>query len=568
MTEAKWRLMGQQGCYGSAVLAARTAQGHILDLVIAHHVEPNAAYRDRAIEELKNLVSWSTWCDPVNSEMGVDLCTAEAAVAAVVGLDWLWEDLGEPDRLRVLHAVRHRAIEPYRQAVAKGAWWYNVYHSWNAVINGGLGLAGLALGDEMPAAQDAYHRSTQGLRNFFAALGREGGWDEGTGYWGFAMRYILLLGEAAGRLLDDQSILHSRGMDATGQFPVYFTPNGQPASFGDMPSVPLLGAAYLLVKHFGQKELVWWLDTYAFHRDVNSADWSAAGLALLMRPVDADVPADPDLRTLKVFNEIGWAAMADHWPHPSLYVSAKTGDLGAHHSQHDMNSIQVQVGGEMLLTDPGHAPYSREYFSPARSGFYEVQARAHNTLIVGERDHRPDAQGSIIEAQAGKTYRWVACDAGTACGEEVHFARHVVLVVNGGTGAGKMVVVLDELLNPAAERVDLYWHSMGRIELDAASRSGTIVGAKSKLHFAMASTIPMDASVIERPLGSGGAERVLVISAPSAGKLLAASVFSVKPLTSKLELKKLSNGEIRVKASGTDIHFKGLRRRLQLDKVV
>ena len=58
---------------------------------------------------------------------------------------------------------------------------------------------------------------------------------------------------------------------------------------------------------------------------------------------------------MKVFNEIGWAAMADHWPSPSLYVSAKTGDLSAHHSQHDMNSLQVQVDGEMLLADRGAA---------------------------------------------------------------------------------------------------------------------------------------------------------------------------------------------------------------------
>ncbi|MFB3893126.1 MAG: heparinase II/III family protein [Phycisphaerae bacterium] len=566
--EQQWRAMAAQGSYAAALLAARTAQGRIMDLAIAHHADRNPAYRDRAVEELKALISWSTWVDPVHAGQLADLCTAEAAVGAVVGLDWLWEDMTEPDRLRVLHAIRHKAVEPYHKAVSSGAWWYNIYHSWNAVVNSGCGLAGLALGDDVPMAQEAFHKAVGGLRRFFAALGREGGWDEGTGYWGYAMRYVLLLGEAAARLVDDHSIFHTRGIDATGLFPIYFTPNGQPASFGDMPSVPLLGTMYLLVKHFGLKEVTWWLDTYAFHRDVSTTDWSAAGLALLFRPADADVPLAPDLKPLKVFNEIGWAAMADAWPRPSLYVAAKTGDSAAHNSQRDMNSIQLQAGGEMLLTDPGHGAFSAEYLSSARDRFYEVQARAHNTLTIGEEDHEPDAQGSIIEAQSGANYRWVACDAGTACGENVHYVRHVVMVVNAPTQAGRLVLVLDELVNPGGPRVDLAWHTMGRIECKQGATAGRIVGSSQELHFAMTATSPMRAALDERVLGPGRADRALRVTIQGAAKLMVASVFSPRPLAGNVELKRNSGGEVRVKAAGVSVHFRGLRKHLQLDKVV
>ncbi len=145
ITESQWQSLWSKGVRAAAVGAAKTAQGRIIDLLIAHHVEPNDAYCNRAIEELKNLASWSTWVDPCHGQLAADLCTAEAALAAAVGLDWLWEDLSNVDRMRILQAIRHKAIEPYHQAVKDNAWWRGCYHSWNPIVNCGCGIAGLAL---------------------------------------------------------------------------------------------------------------------------------------------------------------------------------------------------------------------------------------------------------------------------------------------------------------------------------------------------------------------------------------------------------------------------------------
>ena len=353
ITEARWQQLWSMGHRSAAVGAAKATQGRILDLLIAHHIEPNSAYCNRAIEELKNLAGWSTWVDPCHSDLAADLCTAEAAVAAAVGLDWLWEDLSRVDRMRVLQAIRHKAIEPYHQAVKDGAWWCTCYHSWNAVVNCGCAIAGLALGDEEPQAEEVFLHARKALRYFFNALGREGGWDEGTGCWGAALRYVLLFGEAASRLVDDQRVFHERGMDVTGLFPVYFTPNGHSASFGDDTPMPVHGALYALVRHYGLNDLAWWLDTYSLSHDASTTGWSHAGLALLLRPPDVRTPETISLAPIKVFNEIGWVAMADHWPRPSFYAAAKTGDLSAYRSQRDMNAVRLQVDGEMILTDAG-----------------------------------------------------------------------------------------------------------------------------------------------------------------------------------------------------------------------
>jgi len=567
VTEVQWRSMWQQGSWESALLAARTTQGRILDLLVAHRVDPNTAYRDRAVEEVKNLVSWTTWVDPCHDHIAADLCTAEAAVAAAIALDWLWEDLVEADRGGIIRALRDKAIKPYLQAVEENAWWYNCYHNWNAVVNGGIALAAMALADEDPDAEKAVELAKIGLRRFFDALGREGGWDEGTGYWGYAMRYLLLLAEAQARLMDDQSLYHKRGMSATGLFPVYFTPNGHAASFGDAPIEPLHGTMYLLVRRFGLKEVSWWLDTYSFHRDVATSGWSDAGLAMLFRPVAPAITGSPDLSPVKVFSEIGWAAMADHWPRPGLYVAAKTGDLSANHSQRDMNSIQLQADGEMLLTDPGHGPYSREYFSAERGGFYHVQARAHNTIIVSEDDQRIDAQGAIVETRSDRRCRWIACDAGDACGENTRFIRHVVMIVDPSDSTGRMVIVLDELTNGTPEKIEQFWHTHGLIELDRHSKIGAIVGRRATMHFALTATVQTSVSTKSRNIDPHRSDNFLHVSGGLMGEGMLLSVFSPARIEGKVAIEQSDRGAVEVKAGGMTVRFKPARRHLKLAKV-
>jgi len=564
VTERQWQAAWGQGQWGAAVRAARIVQGRIWDLLIAHHIDANRAYRDRAIEELKELVRWGTWTDPCYQPLPADLCTGEAALGAAVALDWLWEDLGQADRLRVLQAIRHKALEPYRKALREKVWWTSCYHNWNAVVNGGCGLAGLALGDDEPDAEEAYLAARSQLQHFFDAFGREGGWDEGLGYWAYAMRFLVLFGEAAGRLVDDQRVFHARGMDATGLFPVYFTPNGQPASFGDNPGSPTYGALYLLVRHFGLRELRWWLDTYAFAHDVSTTAPASAGLALLFRPDDGEAVDPSGLSPLRLFHEIGWAAMADAWPRPGMYVAAKTGDLAANHSHRDMNAMQLQADGEMLMIDLGSPPYSRKYFSEERGAFYEVQARGHNTITVAERDHRIDAQGRIIEAQSDGHFRWVACDAGDACGENVRFIRHVVMLVDGA-GRGQAVVVLDDVTNAVPETVHQYWHVGGRIEMDAERRAGTIRGQRAALHFALGATVPSEVVTESHELGNGRSDFLLRVSAGVTDRALFATVFTRQGVGGDVRVRVFSSGA-ELKAGGVHLHFKARKNGLILDQ--
>lgn len=567
MTEGKWRSMWQHGSWGSALLAARTTQGRFMDLLIADHVEPNRAYRDRAQEEFENLISWTSWTDPCHKDLAADLCTAEAAVAAVIALDWMWEDLPKPLRDSAIEAIRVKALRPYLQAVKDEAWWYTCYHNWNGVINGGIALAALALNGDDIEAKKAHQLARKGLTHFFDAMGRQGGWDEGIGYWGYAIRYVALLAEAEKRLLQDRSLYHSRGMDRTGLFPVYFTPNGHAASFGESPHEPFFGALYLLAREYGVRELAWWLDTYAFHRDLSTSGWSAAGLALLFRPQDIPMVYEPKLDAAKVYDEIGWAALADQWPRPKLYVAAKSGDLSANHSQHDMNAIQIQVSGEMLLMDLDPGEYRTDYYSDGRQEVYEAQASAHNTIVVGERDHMIDSRGIIRASGSDEKCRWVLCDAADACGESVRFLRHVVMLVDPASQVGQAVVVVDELTNGMLEKVEQFWHTHGTVEVDREKQVGRIAGKRSELHFAFASTIDLPLSSLSRKINPHRSENILLRSGGLRGRGLLVSVFATSRI-GRIELPASMVEPVDIRVGKATLKFDMPNHHLQLSRVV
>ncbi len=565
ITETMWRSAWEQGRWGAATSAVASIQGRLFDLIIAYHVDENTAYRDRAIEELRNLVRFSTWVDPSHKDISADLCTGEACVAVAVAVDWLAEELEDSERQSALGALREKGIGPYLRALQAGAFWQSCYHNWNAVVNAGVGLGALLLADEDEDAAAALAAAQERLGNFFQALGREGGWDEGLGYWGYAMRYVLLLGEALARVRDDSRIFRQRGMEATGEFPIYFSPHGLAVSFGDRPEVPAWGVFYLLVKHYGLKAMLWWLDRYGLRHDVTTGGYSAAGLSLLFRPPRRGPAGEPRLSEVKAFSEIGWAAAADRWPMPGMYVALKTGDLAANHAQLDMNSVQVMVDGEILLHDPGDPGFSYEYlFSKRRYGFYEVQARSHNTLTAAGREHRIDAVGSIIEARRGANYRWLAGDGGGALGEDVRFYRHVIMPVDRD-GEARAVVVLDEVRNVVPEEIHLTWHTPGKVTVQEGGLAGSIAGRSAALHFAFAGDCPLEMDTSHTRTTRRQTDHTILVTTPARRDLLLLSAFARRPVR-RITLRRADDGGLYVRLDSLGLHWRPSRKHLRLHK--
>ena len=558
ISEMHWQSAWAAGRTDSATSAARSSQGRIFDLAIADAIESNGAFRARAIEELTNLQNWSTWVDPCRPEMQIDRATAEASVATAIGLDWLWDFIPDDKRQEMIARLQERVLTPYLQAVQNDAWWYTSVNHWNAVLNSSAGIIALALANRDARTDETYTLAIAGLEHFFGDLGRQGGWDEGIGYWGFAMRYVLLLARAANRLADDKRIIHQRGMSQTGLFPIYFSPNGKTTSFGNFTEPPLHGSLYLFDEYFELPEISWWLDRFSFSNDITNTGWSKAGLALLFRPVEP-TPQEPALETLKTFDQIGWGAIADSWPAPEFYASVKTGDLATSSSAHDMNSTQLMVKNELLLANP--TTHSDTQLPEELDEFYDIPARMNNTITVGQADHMPDAQGRIIHKFCDENIRWCVCNGSTACGHDVKFHRHIIMLAKE-----KILVTLDHLDLPRREIVDLFWHSPGKISLDENSQSGKISGLSANLDFAVCASQHGILKQQSKPLGANRQDNFLQFTTELTGEQFIASVFTAGTPANRISLNASDPTNIELTFGEHTLYFKKDKHYLMLEK--
>ena len=499
ITEMSWQMTLAAGQRNAATVAARSIQGQLFDLVIADAIDQNPAYISRAIENLRNLVRWSRWTALGDPELKVDLCTAEISVAVVIGLDWLWEDLEEDFRQETIEALHAKMITPYLESVRDSySWWYESVNHWNAVINSACGIVATALLDDSEDAKEALELAQKGLDGFFDDMGDEGGWDEGIGFWGYAMRYVSLFGEVSVRMLNDMRVWHHRGMKDTGSFPLAFSPNGHSASFGYAAKMPLHGSLYLLDKYLEDDGISWWLDTYSLTHDVNITDWSK-GMFILFRQKRDSEPKPPEFKPIKKFTNIGWGAMADRWPKPDFYVAAKTGDMSVNCSQRDMNSIQLQSDGELLLVDPGYFHRRDDcFFSQPGDEMFEMSAVSHNTIIIGDAEHRLDARGEIRKTEIGDNYRWMVCDGADACGIASSFYRHLLMICEPDSDE-RSLLVLDEISTGIAAEINLFWHVSGQARLAEEGCRGAIIGKRSSLNFSIVSNNEIDAQIPDTP---------------------------------------------------------------------
>jgi hypothetical protein len=167
-----------------------------------------------------------------------------------------------------------------------------------------------------------------------------------------------------------------------------------------------------------------------------------------------------ELETLKVYEEIRWAAIASDWPHPELYVSFKSGYAtpGFGHTSRDLNAIQVVAGGEPLIR---------------RSHNYSTPPEGYSTILV---DGEPQGHGigTFLYWEETERYRTVAGEADRSFGDGVSVVRRHVVMVDG-----RYVVLLDEVEADRPIEVTAMIHTPGVVEVKGHNLR--ILGRKTHL---------------------------------------------------------------------------------------
>ncbi len=457
---------------------SRRVVSRIYDLALLYRLDGDRKWAERAWLELETAANFKDW----NPSHFLD--TAEMAHAFAIGYDWLY-DVWSPEQREVLRKamVRH-ALEPalvVYEGEGRHHKWHVSRHNWNQVCNGGIGLAALAIGDEVPElAGRILDGALKSLPLAMASYAPQGAWFEGPGYWHYATRYtVYFLAGLEKAVGSDLGFSQAQGFSETGNFMIdMISPTGRSFNFADVGSdnAPRAEEMLWLAKRFNRPELV----DYVYARPGPHP----LEVIWLSRIVNSDMlsskPSLPPLARHYKVTEVVTARTA--WNDPkALWVGLKAGSNKVNHSNLDLGSFVFEAAGQRWAVDPGADNYNMPGYFDFRSTrwtYYRLRAEGHNTLVINpdmEADQDPNASADIAHFETEGPRTTASVDLTQA------YARHAEKVVRKVKLDETGLRVEDELTLKAAGEVWWFMHTRAEVEVAADGRSAVLTQEGARL---------------------------------------------------------------------------------------
>jgi len=480
------------------------ATNSILCSGIAYQLSGDRRYAEQGVRLLMSAVtSPRPWVRRTAEIKYCDLSMATRAISVAYGYDLLYDVLTEEQRslcretLRQkvfapflkIHAVHDRQRRLFTDEAGHWEWWTTGYFNWNSWVNGGIGLAGLAMLDEVPEAGEVVRVARESLKyvhyEFDQGESEDGGWDEGPMYWGAAVGHAVRFYAALERVLGtDDGFFELPGMPKTLQYAIDFTaPDGTWVNFADCNNRLVLdppSELYFLARRYDNRQ-------FMRHLDDNSAEWHVLPFAVLWRPV-LPAPAPAPRQRVRLYRDIHWAVLTSG----GLFLPFKAGDLAANHGHRDANSLLLWVHGERMLNDPG---YGRR------------ETEDHNALLVnglGQRLNeepfpwgtRPrsfgrysNSVGRILQCGTVGGDPYLVSEASSCyAGMLERYQRHVVLA------EGDYVVVFDDVEAVEPSEFTVNWHTLWQAA-GTGQGQALFTGRLTRLHLVARADRPVATAV-------------------------------------------------------------------------
>lgn len=369
---------------GKRLLAvSRRLVDRVYTLGLVWQVTREPKILERAWQELSAAAAFPDW----NPSHFLD--TAEMTAGLAIGYDWLYHSWTAEQRKILRTAIIKHGLEPgmlcYDGKTPYG-WWVSAHNNWNQVCNGGLLAGALAIADEEPElAGKVVDHAVKSLPLAMRSFGPDGGWFEGPGYWGYAMKYnalaIACLDSALGT---DFGLSRIDGFDRAADFYIQMAgATGKSFNYAD--------AHVSDVQH---PDLYWLAGKF------NRPDWASyqsrhgkptAESLLWYEPalVTNQATKLPNLAYFRGVEVVGARTRGDD--NQALFIGVKAGRNGVNHANLDLGSFIFEALGERWIIDLGPDDYNLpEYFGKKRYTYYRMRAEGHNTLVVNPDRSQPD----------------------------------------------------------------------------------------------------------------------------------------------------------------------------------
>lgn len=194
--DAEQKLLADKIVYpttGFKFEAARKVQGRILTLALSYRIFGDKRYLEKAKAELMQLAELPDWCPSHFLDVG------EAALAAGVGLDWLYDVLTPVEREKITQSILKNALLPSLEVkeADNNKSWVNGNFNWNPVCHTGLSVAALAIAENEPKlARQIVERGIKNIPHAGKEYAPDGSYPEGPSYWSYGTSFYVLEIEA------------------------------------------------------------------------------------------------------------------------------------------------------------------------------------------------------------------------------------------------------------------------------------------------------------------------------------------------------------------------------------
>jgi hypothetical protein len=447
---------------------SRRCLGRVYLLAGLYRLEGDRRFAQRAEKEMLTAADFSDW----NPSHFLD--TAEMTHALAVGYDWLHDVLPAESRERIRTAIIEKGLKPSLRIYRENGWWARSMHNWNQVCNGGMAIGALAVADEQPElAGYILGRAAESIRLPTARLAPDGGWDEGPGYWNYALSYTAYyLAAMRTALGTDFGLSDFPGLAETGLFRIYsIGPTGQTFNYADAGA----GAGNAPQMFFFSR--LFDRPVYAWHQRQHR---NGAHVLDLLWYDPRGTKADLKRLPLDVhFKNVDVVFFRSAWNDPdAFFVGFKGGDNKANHSHLDLGTFVFEAQGQRWAVDLGPDDYNLPaYFGNQRWTYYRLRTEGQNTLVINGQNQNPKAKAPIIEFESREYGGYAIADLSAAYAEHARRVwRGVALYRRGG------IVIQDEV--EADGPLDIEWnlHTTAEVEVDGRDAVLSLAGQRMRAH--------------------------------------------------------------------------------------
>ena len=453
----------------------------ILRNALAMLITEDVAYKKTALEQIWALIDeevFPDWIDQAHIRFGlpVDLRTGMLSQDIGIGFDWLYPHINDEEKKRIVEGLDRRGIQPFFESMAQAPWWANDLNNWYTVIIGGLGVAGMALGDAHPQSQELIDISMGKMKDYLSIYGEGGEFNESVAYSNATRIPVTYFFAYYYHLSGGSNPIAEHPFPQTGEWTVYSTlPPGRYAAFGDgwvgqppmvefMTAIaaasrnPVLqGFSKRFLKASSNPYLLLWFDP-----SLESA--SPEGRWPLGRAFRDN--------SAQIYSRTSWDTESTQMV---VYGKAKRDH---NHAHNDVGQVCIDAMGKRMIIDPGSpSSYPADFFDENRWKYYNASIRGHNVPMFCNREqrypsHKRGVKSAIDFEAVGGRFLQVEFDDNkggywqldlTGAYEGVQSVKRTVVHLFPG-----FVAVLDEGWSKNEEDISLRWHTINPAQLGSS----------------------------------------------------------------------------------------------------